>query len=45
MINVNVYGVLPFLTHGPGEMRLSLNIIDIQKTEFLKMVLPKDYND
>ena len=32
MIDVNVCGVLPFFTHGPGEMRLSLNITDIQKT-------------
>ena len=32
MIDVNVYGVLPFFTHELEEMRLSLNITDIQKT-------------
>ena len=28
----NLYGVLLFLTHRPGEMRLPLNIKDIQNT-------------
>ena len=47
MIDVNVYSELPFFTHGPGEIweAFSEHYRHSKKCEFLKMVLPKDYED